>query len=44
VNTLKRELAAFVRARNHARATINWRFTSADARTKLTRLYPSVAH
>jgi len=44
VNTLKRELAAFVRARNDARATINWRFTSADARTKLTRLYPSVPH
>lgn len=44
VDTLKDELAAFVRARNHAQATINWRFTSADARTKLVRLYPSISH
>jgi putative N6-adenine-specific DNA methylase len=31
VATLKREIAAFVLARNHAKATINWRFTSIDA-------------
>lgn len=44
VATLKRELAAFVLARNHAKTTINWRFTSIDARIKLKHLYPSISH
>ena len=44
VATLKRDLAAFVLARNHAKATINWRFTSIDARIKLKHLYPSTSH
>lgn len=44
VATLKRELAAFVVARNHAKITINWRFTSTDARIKLKHLYPSISH
>lgn len=39
--TLKREVAAVTAARNAARATINWQFTTADARVKLHRLYPS---
>jgi hypothetical protein len=39
--TLTRELAALEAARNAARATIEWRFTIADARVKLHRLYPS---
>ena len=30
-----------VTERNNARATINWRFNTRDARTKLHRLYPS---
>jgi hypothetical protein len=38
--TLAREVAAWETARNAARATITWRFTTADARTKLHRLYP----
>ena len=38
--TLAAEVAAWERARNAARATIDWRFTTADARTKLHRLYP----
>jgi len=42
--TLKRELAALEAARNAARATIKWRFTTADARVKLHRLYPSTSH
>ena len=43
VATMKRELAAFVVARNHAKTTINWRFTSIDARIKLKHLYPSIS-
>jgi hypothetical protein len=41
--TLKRELAAVEAARNAAQATINWQFTTADARVKLHRLYPSTS-
>jgi transposase len=39
--TLTRELAALEQTRNTARATIEWRFTTPDARVKLHRLYPS---
>lgn len=38
-----REVAAWEADRNEARASINWRFTTQDARTKLRRLYPSEA-
>jgi DDE superfamily endonuclease len=38
---MDREIAAWQTARNNAEATINWRFTTADARIKLKRLYPS---
>jgi hypothetical protein len=38
---LEREVAAWQMARNTAEAKINWRFTTADARIKLKRLYPS---
>ncbi len=38
--TLRREVQALVGERNAARATINWRFNTQDARTKLHRLYP----
>jgi hypothetical protein len=40
-DTLRREVAAWQAGRNAARATIDWRFTTAHARTKLARLYPS---
>jgi hypothetical protein len=33
--------AAFVCDRNRARAGVNWRFTTDDARIKLKRLYPT---
>ena len=33
------KVRASVRERNEARVTINWRFTTKDARTKLHRLY-----
>ena len=38
--TLHREVQALVQERNAAQATINWRFKTQDARTKLHRLYP----
>jgi hypothetical protein len=38
---LEQEIAAWVVARNATGAPIDWRFTTADARTKLRRLYPS---
>ncbi len=37
---VRREVEAWVQVRNAARATVNWRFTTADARTTLQRLYP----
>ena len=39
--TLMREIHAYETARNAAKATIVWRFTTTDAREKLRRLYPS---
>lgn len=39
-DTLKRETQALEVERNAARATVNWRFTSQDARIRLHRLYP----
>ena len=38
---LEREVAAWAARRNAAGATIAWQFTTADARTKLRRLYPA---
>ncbi len=40
--TLEHETAAWEQARNAKGATVNWRFTTADARIKLKRLYPSI--
>jgi hypothetical protein len=37
---LRRETAAWEERRNTAKATIEWRFTTADARVKLKKLYP----
>jgi hypothetical protein len=36
------EVAAWTAARNATPVTIDWRFTTADARLKLKRLYPSL--
>ena len=41
--TLQRELAAMEAARNAAQTTIDWQFTTAQARVKLHRLYPSIS-
>lgn len=40
--TLDGEVAAWESSRNTARCRIDWRFTTADARIKLKRLYPSI--
>jgi DDE superfamily endonuclease len=40
--TIEREVAAWTAARNTAATTIDWRFTTRDARIKLKRLYPAV--
>lgn len=39
--SLAEELHAWERERNHAAANIRWQFTTADARRKLFKLYPS---
>jgi hypothetical protein len=39
---LRVEVGAWEGRRNDARATINWRFTVADARVKLKHVYPSI--
>lgn len=39
---LQEEIAAWQQARNEAETTVNWRFTTEDARVKLRRLYPSI--
>lgn len=41
--TLTREVSAYAKERNAARATLNWQFTTDHARTKLHRLYPSLS-
>jgi len=39
---LAREVAAWEHRRNAAGVTADWQFTTADARTKLRRLYPAI--
>ncbi|MEL6320041.1 MAG: transposase, partial [Cyanobacteria bacterium J06626_14] len=39
---LQSEVAAWVATRNEQETWIDWRFTTADARVKLKRLYPSI--
>lgn len=41
VEILQREIAAREKERNEKQATVDWRFTTPDARIKLKRLYPS---
>jgi hypothetical protein len=40
IETMKQEVAAWTLERNRQQATVDWRFTSSDARVKLKRLYP----
>jgi len=41
--TLCRKIAAWETERNDKGATVNWQFTSIDARNKLKRLYPIIS-
>jgi hypothetical protein len=40
--TLEREAGAWCEERNRSGASVDWRFTTADARIKLRKLYPSI--
>lgn len=42
VETLRREAKAWSEKRNRLGASVEWRFTTTDARTKLRQLYPSI--
>jgi len=39
---MKKQVTAWVKARNNTEKKINWRFTTDDARIKLKRLYPQL--
>jgi DDE superfamily endonuclease len=39
---LRAEVAAWEQSRNTAKCRVDWQFTTADARVKLKRLYPSI--
>jgi hypothetical protein len=41
IEQMKREVSAWEKQRNESRATVDWRFSVTDARTKLARLYPT---
>jgi hypothetical protein len=40
--TLPEQVAAWQQRRNSSAATVQWRFTTEDARIKLHRLYPTI--
>jgi hypothetical protein len=42
LETIRNEVNAWQKDRNNQCAKINWHFTTAEARTKLRRLYPSI--
>jgi len=42
IEIVKREVAAWQKARNNKGAKVNWQFTAEDARIKLRRLYPTL--
>lgn len=42
IDTLRKETKAWEKSRNQAETKVNWQFTTADARIKLRRLYPSI--
>jgi len=39
---LRRQTSAWEKNRDEAQAKVNWQFTTANARTKLKRLYPAL--
>ncbi len=43
-DALQRQITAYETERNAAGVTINWRFSTDDARTKLHRFYPCLSN
>jgi len=41
IEEVQNEVKAWEEARNNKVARVNWQFTTADARVKLARLYPT---
>jgi hypothetical protein len=44
IETLRLEASAWSEERNRLGASVDWRFTTEDARVKLCKLYPSIEH
>ncbi len=44
IETMRRKVSAWQCRRNAACSTVNWRFTTADARIKLKKLYPVISN
>ena len=42
IDKVKQEVSAWCATRNQSGGTVNWRFTTADARIKLKQLYPTI--
>ena len=42
IEVLRSEVAAWQAARERSQAKVDWQFTTADARIKLKRLYPTL--
>ena len=42
IDVLRDEVAAWQASRDRIQAKVNWQFTTADARIKLERLYPTL--
>ena len=40
--TLERQTTAWYTQRNHSQKSVDWQFTTADARIRLKRLYPQI--
>jgi len=43
IDRVRSEVEAWTKARNQAASTVDWRFTTEDARIKLKRLYPAIS-
>jgi hypothetical protein len=42
LETLRQEIQAWEKQRNHQKAKIDWRFAASDARVKFQRFYPAL--
>jgi hypothetical protein len=42
IEAVRREVTAWEKFRNNKNSKVNWQFTTADARVKLSRLYPTL--